>query len=61
MGTYTEKGTIIKGNQIACEARKISKVQLISKSGRHKAQRIILKDNVECIIVKPLKMVNNKI
>ena len=60
MATYTEKGTIIKGNQIACEARKIGKIQLITKSGRHKSQRIILKDNTECIIVKPLKMASTK-
>lgn len=57
MTTYTKKGTIIKGNHIVCEARKISKKELINKSGRHKSQRVTLKDNAECVIVKPLRMV----
>ena len=56
MTTYTKQGTVIKADQIVCEARKISKIQLINKSGRHKAQRITLKDNAKCVIVKPLKM-----
>ena len=60
MSIYTKQGTIIKGNRIVCEARKISKIQLINKSGQHKAQRITLKDNAECIIVKPLQMASKK-
>jgi len=59
MSTYTKSGTVIKGNQIVYEARKISKKEIINKSGRHKAQRITLKDNAECIIIKPLKMTKN--
>ena len=55
MNTYTNKGSKIIGNQILCEARNIGKKQLINKSGRHKAQRIILKDNASCVIIKPLK------
>ncbi len=54
---YTEKGDIIKGARIVGEARKITDPIIISKTGRHKAQRIILKDNAMCRIAKKLKFV----
>ena len=54
---YTNEGTIIKGDHITCEARKISDIQVIAKSGRHKAQRVILRDNVMCLIDKKLKFI----
>jgi len=43
------------GERIACEARKIKAPQVISKSGRHKAQRTVLHDNAYCVIEVPLK------
>ena len=52
---YTGRGTIIKGDRIVCEARKISQTKVIVKSGKHKAQKVILRDNAMCIIVKELK------
>jgi len=55
--TYTTGGTTIKGQTIVGEARKISDVRVIVKSGRHKAQRVILKDNAECIIAKQYKFI----
>jgi hypothetical protein len=58
MGIYTEVGDTIKGDKIIVEARKISKIQVIAKSGRHKAQQTVLRDNAVCIIdrkIKPLK------
>ena len=55
MTIYTEVGTIIKGNIITAEARKIGKPTIIANSNRHKASRIVLKDNVMCIIDKKLK------
>jgi hypothetical protein len=55
--TYVEEGTTIKGNTIVGEARKISDVQVIVKSGRHKAQRVILKDNAMCRIAKKYKFI----
>ena len=57
MVEYTDEGTIIKGDRIIGEARKISDVQVIVKSGRHKTQRIILRDNVMCLIDKKLKFI----
>ncbi|MBM3702990.1 MAG: hypothetical protein FJW63_08400 [Actinobacteria bacterium] len=52
---YTNEGDTIKGDRIIGEARKISDIQVIVKSGRHKAQRIILRDNAVCMIDKKLK------
>lgn len=53
---YTKKGDTIKGDKIICEARKISNIQLINKSGRHKAQRIVLRDNAVCIVDRVLSV-----
>ncbi len=55
--TYTTGGTTIKGETIVGEARKISDVRVIVKSGRHKAQRVILKDNAKCTIAKQYKFI----
>jgi len=55
--TYTTGGTTIKGQTIVGEARKISDVRVIVKSGRHKAQRVILKDNAKCTIAKQYKFI----
>ena len=48
---HTREGDIIKGDRIIGEARKISDIQVIAKTGRHKAQR----DNAMCYIDKKLK------
>ena len=53
----TDKGDMIKGDRIIGEARKISDVKIIVKSGKHKAQRIILRDNTMCLIDKKLKFI----
>ncbi len=52
---YTGRGTVIKGDRIVCEARKISQTKVIVRSDRHKAQKVVLRDNAMCIIVKELK------
>ncbi|MBM4242097.1 MAG: hypothetical protein FJ150_10650 [Euryarchaeota archaeon] len=52
---YTNEGDTIKGDRIIGEARKISDIQVIVKSGRYKAQRIILRDNAVCMVDKKLK------
>ncbi len=57
MTTYTEIGDTIKGDKIIAEARKISDITIIAKSGRHKAQRVILKDDVICYIDKRIGMI----
>nr|WP_295163183.1 hypothetical protein [uncultured Methanobrevibacter sp.] len=60
MATYVKKGDRLKGEQIQCEARKISNPIPVPKSGRHKTQQIILKNNVECEIKKESKHLNPK-
>ena len=50
MTTYLEKGDKLKGEKIRCEARKIKKIKPSPKTGRHKIQRAILKNNAECEI-----------
>ena len=55
MGTYTEIGDTIKGYIIIAEARKISDVRIIAKTGRHKAQRTVLRDNAICYIDKRIR------
>jgi hypothetical protein len=57
MSTYTEEGTIIKGAKIVGEAGKITDPVTITKTGRHKSQRIILKDNAMCRIAKKYKFI----
>jgi hypothetical protein len=47
-------GVSIYGYRIRAEARKISDPQVIAKSGRHKAQRVILTENAEAIIERKL-------
>ncbi|MGZ7120239.1 MAG: hypothetical protein ACXVH2_11070 [Methanobacterium sp.] len=69
---HTDEGDIIKGDRIIgeankslicasqsmiVEARRISDVKIIVKSGRHKAQRIILRDNAMCMVDKKLKFI----
>lgn len=54
---HTDEGDIIRGDRIIGEARMISDIQVIVKSGRHKAQRIILRDNAMCLIDKKLKFI----
>ena len=55
--THTGEGNVIKGEVLVAEARKISKPRIIVKTGKHKAQRVILKDNVSCRIAKKYKFV----
>jgi hypothetical protein len=49
-----EEGDIIHGYRIRAEARKISDPTVIAKTGRHKAQRVILTENAEAIIERKL-------
>ncbi|MFQ6119831.1 MAG: hypothetical protein ACE5KE_08090 [Methanosarcinales archaeon] len=57
MKVYYKKGDTIAGDIIFGEARVISKPIVISKSGRHKAQRIKLKENVKCWIEKECRFI----
>ena len=57
MGVYTKSGDILKGNIIRVEARKIGKIKVIAKSGRHKAQKTVLRDNAICVIDRELEFI----
>lgn len=51
---YYEEGDTIHGYRIRAEARKFSDPKVIAKTGRHKAQRIILTENAEAVIERKL-------
>lgn len=57
MPTYSEIGDRLVGDTIVCEARQIRTKPPINKSARHKAQRIVLKDNAEATIVKKARFI----
>ena len=46
----SEVGDSIQGHKIIAEARKVSDPVVIVKSGRHKAQRVVLTENALAII-----------
>jgi hypothetical protein len=52
-----EVGDTIKGSRIYAEARKISDPVVIVKTGRHKAQRVILSENAVARVEKKLRWV----
>jgi hypothetical protein len=51
---YYDEGDSIHGYRIRAEARKVSDPRIIAKTGRHKAQRIILTENAEAVIERKL-------
>ena len=57
MSTYSELGDRLIGDTIVCEARQIKTKPPIYKTGRHKAQRIVLKDNAEATITKKARFI----
>ena len=50
-----EEGDTIRGSKIIAEARKISDPVVIVKTGRHKAQRVILSENAVARVEKKLR------
>jgi hypothetical protein len=55
-----EVGDSLHGYRIRAEARKVSDPQVIAKSGRHKAQRVILTENAEAIIERKLGWISKR-
>lgn len=41
MGTYLKKGDKIKGENIICNARKVSEPDTLPKTNRHKTQQVV--------------------
>jgi hypothetical protein len=52
---HRENGDAIEGERIACQFRKINKVDLIRGTGAHRAGRASL-ENAYCVITKPLRV-----
>ena len=48
------------GDKLVCESRQMSNIHVINKSGRHKAQKITLKDNAKCRVLKQARFVSDK-
>ena len=57
MTTLDNEEDKLIGDKIVCEARKVIGPDLINKSGRHKSQRVTLKDNARCIIIKKARFI----
>ena len=57
MSVYTEEGDTIVGDVLVGEARKVSKPAVIVRTGRHKAQRIVLREAAKCRIEKKLRFI----
>ena len=57
MCQLTLKLVIEYGDTIVCESRQIKIKLPINKSSRHKAQRIVLKDNAEATVVKKARFI----
>ena len=55
MATYLKKGDRLKGEKIYCESRKVNPLKPSPKTGRHKIQRLMLRNNAECVIEKETK------
>ncbi len=55
MKDHLDEGDTIRGYRIYAEARKISDSTVINKTGRHRAQRVILLDNAMARIERKLK------
>ena len=57
MPTYSNIGDQLIGDTIVCEARQVKTKPPINKSNRHKAQRIVLKDNAKATITKKARFI----
>ena len=54
MTTLFNAGDALRGYRVAVSARRLSNPVVVNESGRHKASRIIARDNVYCVIEMPL-------
>jgi hypothetical protein len=53
-GIHRESGDAIEGERIACQFRRINKVEVNRGSGAHRSQRTSL-DDAYCTVTKPLR------
>ena len=54
MTTLFDAGDALRGYRVAITARRLSKPAVVNESSRHKANLIIARDNVYCVIEMPL-------
>ena len=54
-GVHRENGDAIEGERIACQFRKMNKVNLIRGTGAHRAGGTSL-ENAYCVITRPLRV-----
>ena len=54
MTALFDPGDSLRGYRVAVTARRLSKPTVVNESGRHKANCIIARDNVYCVIEIPL-------
>ena len=54
MTTLFNTGDALRGYRVAVSARRLSRPVVVNESGRHKASRIIARDDVYCVIEMPL-------
>ena len=52
--TLFNKGDALRGDRIRIVARRTSKPMVVNQSGRHKANKVIARDDVYCVIEAPL-------
>ena len=56
MTTLFNAGDALRGERIAINARRLSSPRLVNQSGRHRASSITARDDVYCVIEKPLSV-----
>ena len=56
MPTLFDAGDALRGDRLAVNARRLSRPQVIARSGRNEAQKIIARDEAFCVIEMPLKV-----
>ena len=54
MATLFNIGDALRGYRVVINARSISRPTVINLTGDHKAQQVIARDNVYCVIEAPL-------
>jgi hypothetical protein len=55
MPTLFNVGDALRGDRVAISSRRLSRPRVIARSGRHEAQLVIARDQVYCVIERPLR------
>lgn len=52
---YYDKGSALKAERIACQARNINKRPVCHATSTHNIQSVVLEKNAYCVIEKPFR------